>query len=320
MTDYPKVSVVTITYGHEDYITQTLDGVLMQNYPGEIEFIIANDNSPDATDEVIKDYFSSKQIPENFTIKYTKHEINKGMMRNFVWGLDQVSGKYIALCEGDDYWTDSFKLQKQVTFLENQENFSMHFHSAKVLTEDGISDCISYVSPLENKIYTGREILNKWLVPTASVTFRKEDLTESVRVRLLNSSYMFGDIIVFLSMAEKGYLFGSSEMMSVYRRHNQGIFLKNENSRNENAVNRKFVEHHLEMAKDFGGFYKDMNYSFISNAYFAPIITEKNVLKKIIYIYNFNKYMFFSSKKSFFSIINFKTNILQLKRLLFRFT
>lgn len=125
--ELPKVSVVTITYGHEKYITETLDGVLMQQYKGPVEFIIANDNSPDATDEVVKKYFLENPAPSNFEIKYTKHETNKGMMPNFIWALEQATGKYIALCEGDDYWTDPLKLQKQTGILEKNANVGLIF-------------------------------------------------------------------------------------------------------------------------------------------------------------------------------------------------
>ena len=125
MTDYPKVSVVTITYGHAPYITQTIEGVLMQDYPGEIEFIISNDHSPDDTDRVIKEYLAGRIIPDNFTVEYTLHEKNKGMMPNFFWAAGQVSGKYIAFCEGDDYWTDPLKLQKQVRFLEENSAYGL---------------------------------------------------------------------------------------------------------------------------------------------------------------------------------------------------
>ena len=125
MIKYPKVSVVTITYGHENYITKTLEGVLMQKYPGEIEFIIANDNSPDGTDKIITDYVSQNEIPPNFTIRYEKHKVNKGMMPNFLWAMNQISGEYIALCEGDDYWIDPLKLQKQVDFLDQNPVYGL---------------------------------------------------------------------------------------------------------------------------------------------------------------------------------------------------
>lgn len=121
----PKVSVVTITYAHEKYIEDTLRGVLMQQYDGPIEFIIANDNSPDQTDEVVKKFFDTHPIPENIEIKYTCHQENKGMMPNFIWALEQATGEYIALCEGDDYWTDPLKLQKQVDFLEANNQYML---------------------------------------------------------------------------------------------------------------------------------------------------------------------------------------------------
>lgn len=135
--ELPKVSVVTITYGHEKYITETLDGVLMQQYKGPVEFIIANDNSPDATDEVVKKYFLENPAPSNFEIKYTKHETNKGMMPNFSWALQQATGKYIALCEGDDYWIDPLKLQKQVIFLENNEEYNICGHWQTTIDQYG---------------------------------------------------------------------------------------------------------------------------------------------------------------------------------------
>lgn len=127
------VTVVIITYGHEKYIREALEGVLMQQYAGPIEFIIANDNSPDKTDEVVKTYFQEHPAPENFEIKYTRHPENKGMMPNFIWALEQATGKYIALCDGDDYWTDPLKLQKQVDFLENNEDYVACQHARTVL-------------------------------------------------------------------------------------------------------------------------------------------------------------------------------------------
>lgn len=161
----PKVSVVTITYGHEKYITETLDGVLMQQYDGPVELIIANDNSPDATDEVVKKYFLENPAPSNFEIKYTKHETNKGMMPNFIWALEQATGKYIALCEGDDYWTDPLKLQKQVDFLENNTEYNICGHWQTTVDEKGC-DLIS-VSDECSKLTN---------LATRCVVFRRSDL------------------------------------------------------------------------------------------------------------------------------------------------
>ena len=120
-----KVSVSMPTYGQENYILDAIKGVVSQQYDGEIEFIISNDNSPDQTDEIIENYLKNTDIPNNISIKYIKHENNIGAIPNFAWTLQQSSGKYIAICEGDDYWTDPLKLQKQVDFLEENEEYTM---------------------------------------------------------------------------------------------------------------------------------------------------------------------------------------------------
>ncbi|MDQ0478179.1 glycosyltransferase family 2 protein [Chryseobacterium sp. MDT2-18] len=215
MTDCPKVSIVTITYGHENYITQTLDGVLMQQYAGEIEFVIANDHSPDATDCVIKDYLSVKKIPTNFTIKYTRHEKNKGMMPNFIWALEQASGKYIALCEGDDYWSDPLKLQKQVGFLEDNEGFVLCFTRQNILEEAHMK-----ISETEYK----KNIFNKSEipfihVPTLTTVFRN---VTNLMPRQMYRSIIDASLFLYLSQFGKFYRF--EEETAVYRVHTGGIY------------------------------------------------------------------------------------------------
>jgi glycosyltransferase involved in cell wall biosynthesis len=118
-----KVSVCMITYGHEKYIREAIEGVLMQECNFEVELILANDCSPDSTDKVIQDILNNH--PRRSWIKYFKHEENLGMMPNFIFSLKKGEGKYVALCEGDDYWTDPLKLQKQVGFLEDHEEYSI---------------------------------------------------------------------------------------------------------------------------------------------------------------------------------------------------
>ena len=125
------VSVVMMTYGHENYIRQAIEGVLMQNCFFEVELIVANDCSTDKTDLIIKDIIQNH--PRGNWIKYHHHEKNVGMMPNFIFALHQATGKYVALCDGDDYWTDPLKLQKQVGFLEENEEYVLCFHKIKIL-------------------------------------------------------------------------------------------------------------------------------------------------------------------------------------------
>lgn len=162
----PKISVVTCTYGQEQYIEETLRGVLMQQYDGPVEYIIANDNSPDNTDAVIKKYFEEHQVPHNFVIKYTRHEINKGMMSNFLWGLKQATGDYIALCEGDDYWTNPLKLQKQADFLKINHDYVLVSHKRIIVdqksqiikdtavpTDDLFTQCLLFRNVIKEEFY-----------------------------------------------------------------------------------------------------------------------------------------------------------------------
>ena len=128
------VSAVMITYGHEKYISEAIYGVLMQKCNFDVELIIANDCSPDTTEDIVNEIISSHKNCS--WIKYTRHLINKGAVGNFIWSLKQAKGKYLAICEGDDYWTDPYKLQKQVDFLEKNNDFSICFTDYKVLYEN----------------------------------------------------------------------------------------------------------------------------------------------------------------------------------------
>ena len=215
MIDYPKISVVTITYAHERYIVQMLDSVFMQNYSGEIEFIIANDNSPDNTDDIIINYLNQKDIQRNFTIRYTKHKLNKGMMPNFIWALKEASGKYIALCEGDDYWSDPLKLQKQVDFLEQNADYSICFHPIKILYLDGeLATDINTKIPdkFEERITLAK---NGNYIHTASVVFRNITVDEFSDPEFNQTA--IGDYFLYMIISKYGKIGFLNEAMAVYR-------------------------------------------------------------------------------------------------------
>ena len=161
----PLVSVIMITYGHEKYIQKT-------NFP--IEFIIANDCSPDNTDELVKEII--KKSPPNIQVRYTKHEANKGMNPNFIWAYQQALGKYVAVCEGDDYWTDENKLQKQVDFLEQNPDYSVSCHNIFLLNGDTLSSESPYDKENTQETYTLNDLASRNLIPTLSVVFRYFDI------------------------------------------------------------------------------------------------------------------------------------------------
>lgn len=211
MNQYPKVSVCMITYGHEKYIRQAIEGVLMQQCDFEVELIVANDCSPDATGQVVNDIIKSN--PRGSWIKYSNHDKNVGMMPNFVFALLESESKYIAMCEGDDYWTDPLKLQKQVDFLEANSDYAVCFHQVNVLktNDEIVEDFITKVPENYETIDTLARLGN--YIHTPSVVFR--NIIKSFPPEFKQSP--IGDYFLYMMLAKHGKLKYLEEKMAVYR-------------------------------------------------------------------------------------------------------
>ena len=195
----PIVTVVMITYGHEKYIHEAIKGVFMQQTDFPVELIIANDCSPDSTDEVVENLLS--QAPENVNIKYTRHESNLGMMPNFIWALQQAKGKYIALCEGDDYWTDPLKLQKQVDFLEENKEYVLVCTNAENTPQEK-----------EDKEINVFDILQYNPIKTLTTMFRRPVL-KSFKPK----DRMMGDLQLWLHLVKFGKIRFIKDSTAYYR-------------------------------------------------------------------------------------------------------
>jgi len=117
------VSVCMLSYGHEKVISQAIEGVLMQVCDCEVELIIANDCSPDNTSAIVNQLMENH--PNGKWIRYTNHAANIGMVENFHYALKQAKGEYVAFCDGDDFWTDSSKLQKQLDIFKNDQDVAL---------------------------------------------------------------------------------------------------------------------------------------------------------------------------------------------------
>jgi glycosyltransferase involved in cell wall biosynthesis len=205
------VSIVMITYGHEKYIRQAIECILMQEGDFDLELVIANDCSPDNTDVIISELLKSHSKADK--IRYIKHKKNIGMMPNFIFALEQCNGNYIALCDGDDYWTDPYKLQKQVGFLEANPDYVLSFHKVKILKPDGdlVEDFITKVP--EN--YETQETLARLgnYIHTPSVVFRNIIMEFPPEFSLSP----VGDYFLYMMLAEHGKLNYINEEMAVYR-------------------------------------------------------------------------------------------------------
>ncbi|MFL1606249.1 glycosyltransferase [Riemerella anatipestifer] len=211
------VSVVMITYGHENYISKAIEGVFMQKTNFPIEFIIANDNSPDSTDDVIKNILTT--VPSHIEVKYTKHTHNKGMMGNFIWALSQAKGKYVAYFDGDDYWIDENKLQKQYDFMESHQDYAICCHNFKLQDGENISDKSFFDDLIIKETSSIEDLARQNIVPTLTSFFR------NIKVEFPQWSYSspLGDLVLFLNVARFGKIKYFNEKMAVYRQ-NVGVW------------------------------------------------------------------------------------------------
>jgi glycosyltransferase involved in cell wall biosynthesis len=215
----PYVSISCLTYNHKEYITACLEGILMQQTNFEIEVLVYDDASTDTTPSIIKDF--QARYPEIIKpIFQSENQLSKGnRLLNPTYNYPRAKGKYIALCDGDDYWTDPLKLQKQVDYLEANPNCAMCFHKVEEKFEDYVR--FKTFSHLEDKFYTGYEILKRWTIPTSSVVLRNY----GKRLVPNDNRILFGDIVLYLKLAHMGTLrcLAAEGEMAVYRRHLEGV-------------------------------------------------------------------------------------------------
>lgn len=237
----PIISICLITYNHEKYIAQAIESILAQKVNVSTEFIIAEDCSKDKTREIVEKY-----VLENPHIKLILQKTNVGPARNFIDLITSATGKYIAYIEGDDYWTDPLKLQKQIEFLESNLDFSICFHPVRVVDENGKGLYISNKN--QKEISSFEDLAQENYIHTPSCLFRsflKEGLPswfDKVRI---------GDWYLFLLAAQKGKIKFFDEVMATYRIHSGGVYSSS------NEVNRlisllEVAEHGINHFKPLG--------------------------------------------------------------------
>ena len=218
----PLVCVRTMTYNHEPYIRTCLEGMLMQETTFPVQVLIHDDASTDGTQAILKEYEAA--YPAIFKIFYQhentyqlkkKHGGYLGRRKEF---FDWIKGRYVALCEGDDYWTAPDKLQKQISYLESNPKCSMSFHNVeRVNIQTGTRRL--FIEQYEKQDYELTDILNDWLVPTCSIVYRR-DMYE---LPDWWGNVSNGDYLQQLMLASKGYLHRVEGVMGVYRKHEGGM-------------------------------------------------------------------------------------------------
>lgn len=278
-SEIPLVSISCITYNHEPYIAQTLDGFLMQKTNFPFEILIHDDASTDRTADIIREY--EKKFPNLIKPIYQKeNQYSKGFTSvSATWNFPRAQGKYIALCEGDDYWIDENKLQMQVDFLENNPEYGMCFHDAVVVNElENEVDSFSY--HVIEKDYSATELFENWVVPTASMLFKKEILCYKLADR---KNFIAGDIVLVEQACVYGKVHGFKKKMSVYRIQENGLTWSKE--RREKTL-RLHPNHYIALKKNF------------------PLISKFVINKKISESYLILAYKIGTKKEKFFWLIN----------------
>jgi glycosyltransferase involved in cell wall biosynthesis len=216
----PLVSILCITFNHEKYIAQAIEGFLIQKTNFKFEIIIHDDASTDKNVDIIKSY--QVKNPELFKcIFQAENQYSKkdGSLENAIFSAPR--GKYIALCEGDDFWTDPYKLQKQVDFLENNEEYGLVHHEADYFFQKSGDSVKNHHQT--NKIYPSNgfvfeELLSNNNIYTPTVMFKASLLKNFMAIDVnTRSKFLMGDYVLWLEFSQYCKFYYFSESMATYR-------------------------------------------------------------------------------------------------------
>lgn len=321
-----KVMVRCATYNHSKYICDALNGFSIQKTNFPFICVVIDDASKDSNQEVIKQYvcenceINHALLAEDDLSNYIRvsHKANPNCVYLFCLLKVNLYGKqeklefykpyhticeYVAVCEGDDYWTKDNKLQKQVAFLDSNIDYSMCFHQAMVHYESGKYSEHNF-SEIEEREYSGLELFPKWIVPTASIVMRKTVLdSELYQTLSKDKRIIYGDLKAIVACTHCGKVYGFVDSMSVYRR------VKGSRTEETNAAHMYKVSNMMQAYKELlGGDYAEkckrtISYVLVRAFYKTFVTHESNIrwlcLKDALansYLYTFKSLFLFPLK------------------------
>ncbi|ADO84508.1 glycosyltransferase [Ilyobacter polytropus] len=254
------ISVLVITYNQEKYIRKCLDSILEQKGDFQLEILVGNDKSPDSTERVLKEYENDKR----FIILNRKKNI--GATKNLYDLFKKAKGEYIAVLEGDDFWTDTKKIQKQIKVLEDNEDGILCFSYSHTVDENG-----NIVGEKFQPIYTINNIkeliLNRNGIPTGTILFKniflenKENNCDGRGIEeFLTTSNIIGDLPLFAFLIKLGKFYNLKEKTGAYR------YIKSDST---SFSSMAAIKQNIELEKVIIGIkkYYGSEYSFFINCY-----------------------------------------------------
>lgn len=291
----PKLSICCITYNHEQFIAQAIESFLMQETDFDFEIVIGEDCSNDSTRSIIQSF--ADRYPGKFRLLL--HEKNIGMIPNFYATMSACTGEYIAICEGDDYWTDPKKLQIQVDWMDRHSDYTFCLHRVARRKAGIFQDYFPEI--FEDTICTMEGLIQHWNIAIGSMVFRRSLLPG----KELMLSAKVGDQSLCYGIAAKGKYFYMGRCMGDYRYHAGGI---TNNAEIYWDVER--VRMFLVLSKEEGAAYRDLIWNQI-----VSLMTPKiNYLRALpVSVAKLKAYAGFAKELS----VDFKQMPFQLKRKIF---
>jgi glycosyltransferase involved in cell wall biosynthesis len=275
---HPVVSICSSTYNHEQYIRQCLDSLLMQETDFEFEIIIHDDASTDKTADIIMEYV--KEYPDIIKpILQKENQFSKGFIPIMTYVFPRVRAKYVAICEGDDYWTDPLKLQKQIAFLEASNDYVLC--SGKCLKRDG--DTFHAFRSSRTGVVTFTDIAHDNIVVTTTAVFRNI-FTDGDFYRM--SDYLQyatnGDIFLYLLLLMNGKGYILPDCIAVYRMHDGGVISKQPDGVKYSRVFqvRNILLRYLKDIRADEQYIKDVEHGFI--LYLESYLTNNRLTEEFV--------------------------------------
>lgn len=280
----PLVSICCITYNHEKYISDTIESFLMQETSYPFEIIIHDDASNDNTKSIIE-FYRNKHPDIIKVISQKENQYSKGKKVLFDYVLPEVNGKYIAFCEGDDFWKSKYKLEKQISFLEGNKTYSSCFHSVEIVNLDK-SVTGRYLGPkgkgnMQSKLSKN---VQGGFIHISSLVIKSDILKPNLPNWVLKSQH--GDVALALLASVYGKVYFLDDPMSCYRIGVENSIMTK--LRKQSSDKNKQIEYHFqrniflkEVDKYYGYKYHEEIKLIIDASELKILLLKRNFVKSL---------------------------------------